>query len=661
MAGPIPHVYQDMLEGGFWKMVDDIQLAGAKLAEHKLRLRMPNAPQAEIERLAAEYANNLAGMVNPLYMNRVYRHARNLIWFAPSYWATFTRMLLSAFPGADRISGFLARYRGGQFVRFGAVPLKAVSESGRRELARMQRSWVITYLATGVVAADMLNVMLGGRHLWENDQGRMFDVNVDKFASWSQQLPVVGGLSPGGPKTLPSGEVQHTYISGVPFFRQAVDVMNAMGLGHDYGLAHQFNDQTWEQADAMHKGLMAAGALADGVRRAASTKIGGVPQALYGGAFGEELSARLGTGTQRQIKGPIGSWDALLSLVPGGLTAERFWSAERIAAAENRTQPPALNVGPVPIPQSLPSQLVQQFTGFPTMYHMGPEQPPIDDSKMQDWYKERNALHDTMQSASKQLFMGDMTPLGYARKRQQMLDRLVELDKVTFGQDTPAAALANARAGIAQQVGLDNLGLSDADWYARYQTYQQVWDATLQSASPQARAAWWEHEHSQWTDADYLMWEAQEMKKAIAAAVDGQGGRYIAAFENQIANLEALPLTTAERQRIEQSDPYYYTYRNIIKAMSRSSALGAFINAFTSPNSETYILEQGLTPAEQEQAALVAAGTASLITPQTAQQLAAGAKQLATSPAVTQAGGEATASPEFQQNVQGLAGQAEGA
>lgn len=647
LIGPLSHAYQDMLEGGFWKMVDDLQLAGFQLAEHKMRLALPpGTPEAEIGRLAGEYANNLAGMVNPLYMNKVYRHARNLIFFAPSYWATFMRMTLSL-PGADRMSGFLAKYRGGEFVRFGNVPMKAVSQMGRRELSRMQRSWTITYLATAVTAADMMNVMLGGRHLWENDQGRMFDINVDHFAAWSKNLPVVGGLSPGGPETLKSGEVRHTYFSAMPFFRQATDVMNTLGLGHDWGLAHQLTDSAWLQADGIHKAMMAAGALADGVRRQGANKLSGVPQAAYGGITGEELSSRLGQGVQRKIQGPLGTWGDLLALVPGGMSLQRFWSQE-IQAQERTGQPTGGFLGEVAkFAPSGASALMQQFTGFPSMYHMGPEQPPIDDSKMQGWYKERNSLHDALQNASKQLFMGDMSPLGYQRKRQQLLDRLIELDSMTFGSSSPAAPLAAARADIASGLGLDNLGLSDSDWYARYQQFQQIWDHTLQSASPTSRAAWWEAEHSQWTDADYLVWEAQEMKKSIAAAVDGQGGAYIAAYENQIAALQNLPMTTAERIKLEESDPYYYTYRQIIKGMAGTSALGAFVNAFTSPYSQTTILEQGLTPAEQEQAASLAPGSASLIKPETAAGLAADAKKIATSPEVGAAGGQATASPEF--------------
>jgi hypothetical protein len=654
LGGPVSHVYQDMLEGGFWKMVDDFQLAAFQLGEHKMRLSLPNEPEAEVSRLAAEYANNLAGMVNPLYMNKVYRQARNMIWFAPSYWATYARTLVSL-PFSDRMSNFLAKYKGGDFVRFGAVPLKAVSQTGRRELARMQRSWLLTYLATSVAGADMMNVMLGGRHIWENDPGHQFDINVDHFAEWSKNLPGVGGLSPGGPITMPGGAVRHTYISSVPFFRQGADVMDALGLGHDWGLAHNFGDATWQQANAIQKTLMLGGSLLDGVRQQASNKLSGIPQAAYGMVTGEDLSARLGQGVQRKIQGPAGNLEALLALVPGGLTLERYFGHEATLSAKYPVGSPeylaAQQEAAASAAQSIPAALIQQFTGFPSMYHVGPEQPPVDDSKMKSWYDQRNQLHDALSSASKQMFMGQVTPLGYERKRQQLLDRLIQLDSDTFGDSSAAAPLANARANLASQLGLDNLGLSDSEWYARYQNFQSGWDQILQTASPASRAAWWETEHSQWTDADYLVWEARELKNSVASAVDGQGGAHIRAYENQVASLQALPLTQAERTKIEQADPYYYAYRQIITAMSRSSALGAFINAFTSPYSETYIMPQGLTPDEQQQLQALAPGTASLITPETAAALAAQAKALAGQPDVATSGGEAAASPEFQKQM----------
>lgn len=658
LYGFFGHAYGDMLEGGFWKTVNDFQLAAFQLAEHRFRLKLPNADESEIGRLAAEYANNLGGMVNPLYMNRVYKYLRNFMWFAPSYWATFSRALLS-FPFSDRISGALAQFRGGDYVRLSNLPLKAVSQAGRREYSRAMRSWTLMYLATGVVAADMLNVMLGGRHIWENDPGHMFDINVDNFAQWSKPL---NPLSPGGPQTTPSGAVRHTYWSAIPFFRQTADVMNALGLGHDWGLAHEFSDTTWQQANGMQKGLMAAGALFDGIRREAANKTGGVPQAVYGAATGEELAARMGTGTQRQIKGPVGSLGALLNLVPGGMSLERFWSQEAglanrypvgspeyVAAQQQAAQSAA---------QSIPSALVQQFTGLPSMYHMGPEQPPVDDSKMQNWYNDRNQLHDALQNASKEVFMGQMSPLAYERKKQQVMDRMIQLDADTFGNTSPAAPLMKARQQLSQDLGLDNLGLSDSQWFARYTQFQNAWDQIVASASPESRSVWWQTEHSQWTDADYLAWEAKELKKSIAAAVDGQGGNYITAYENQISQLEALPLTTAERLKIEQADPYYYTYRQVIQAMSRSSALGAFISAFTSPYSETYIMPEGLSPDQQQQIAQLAPGTASLVTPETAKALAAQAKALAGSQEVTQAGGQASETPAFQQTVQELSSEA---
>lgn len=660
LTGPMSHAYQDMLEGGFWKMVDDFQLAAYQLGKHRLSLKLPNEPPAEVGRLAAEYANNLAGMVNPLYMNKVYRHARNLMWFAPSYWATFVRTLVSM-PGSDRLSNFLAAYRGGEFVRFGAVPLKAVSQAGRRELVRMQRSWVMTYLATGIVAADMMNVMLGGRHIWENDPGHMFDINVDNFASWSHKLPGVGGLSPGGPETLPSGEVRHTYIAAIPFFRQAADVMNALGMGHDWGLGHEFSDQTWQQAGALQKAQMMGGALLDGVRRESSNKLGGIPMAAYGAITGEELSARLGQGVQRQVKGPIGNMTALLNLVPGGLQLQRFFSQQEQLAAKYPVGSPqylaAQQQAAQGAAQAIPSALIQQFTGMPSMYHIGPEQAPVDDKTMTNWYQQRNQLYDGLQNASKEVFMGQMTPLDYERKRQQMMDRLIQLDADTFGASSPAAPLAKVRADLAQTYGLDNLGLSNAQWYTRYTQYQSAWDQILQSASPQSRAVWWQAEHSQWTDADYLAWEAKELKKSIASSIDGQGGQHIQAYENQISGLQALPLTTAERLQLEEGDPYYYTYRQVIKAMSRNTALGAFINAFTSPFSETYIMPSGLSADAQAQIHSMAPATSFIVTPEEAQRLAAQAKLLASSPEVTAAGGEAQNTPGFQATTQQLEGQ----
>src|SRR5262249_36426851 len=194
---------------------------------------------------------------------------------APSYWATYLHALQSMMPGAARLSHFLAQAGGGRFVRLSAVPLKAIDYRSRLELVRAQRSWMTTYLATGIVSMDLMNVMFSGHHLWENEQGRLMDIDVTN-------VPGIGGT-----QTARSGEVRRAYITTQPFFRQAVDLMNAVGLGHDWGFAHQFSDSNWQKADALHRGMMLAGGLVDGVRREAAAKTGVIPQAGYEAITGQ--------------------------------------------------------------------------------------------------------------------------------------------------------------------------------------------------------------------------------------------------------------------------------------------------------------------------------------------------------------------------------------
>lgn len=646
-AGAVWHAYETHIEDGFWKMVDDLQLAAYQYAKYHLRTadkrtlleklgRKDNTQiaETEINQLAAMYANDIGGMVNPVYMNKIYKHLRNLIWFAPSYWATFTRSLLSLMPGADRMSGFLANERkikllgkemnyGGGGVRFGAVPLKAISDAGRRESVRMHRSWMITYLATAVTAADLLNVTLGGRHLWENDEGHMFDVNVDRAASLIGQGPEQKGTA-----------TKHAYFSGMPLFRQAVDVANALGLGHDYGFGHQFGDEQWQQLDAAHKAMMLGGGLLQGIESQVASKTAAPLQAGYGLLSGETLSGRA-KGVQREIGGPIGRFSALASFIPGGSAME---------SALTQNQPPAQAAA------TWAGSLLQQYTGLPSVYHLGIEQPPVDDSKFQSWKDQRNSIHTNLTNASAQMFAGQIQPIQYERLRQQSVDKLLQLDTDTFGASTPVGALSRARKELSSANGLDRNDLTDSQWAERNDLFQMEWDQILQAASPEARAAWWEANTSQWTDADYLVWEAQQMRQALMGAIDGQGGQHIRAYQHQIGPLLDIP-STALRTQLEQGDPYYYTYRQVLKQMSQTSSLGAFINAFTSPYANMMVTPEGLTP-EQEQALADNVNTsATLIRPQTARALAAEAKLRAHSKAVDESGGKALADPGFASEV----------
>ena len=631
-VGTMWHAYEKHVEDGFWKMVDDFQLAAYTYSKNHLQVRNPEMGETEAKQLSALYANDLGGMVNPLYMNKAYKEMRNLIWFAPSYWATFTRSLLSVAPGADRLSSFLSKYHEGALTRFGAVPLKAVSDIGRREMVRMHRSWTMTYLATAFVSADFLNMMLGGRHLWENDQGHMFDINVDKAASLFGQGPQQKGTA-----------TKHAYFSGMPMFRQAMDVANALGLGHDYGFAHQFGDQNWQQLDAMHKAMMLGGGLLDGIKEQAASKTSAPAQAAWGLAMGETLSGRA-KGVQREIGGPLGRFSALASFIPGGSAAES-------AMTQNQSLPDAL--------KTYGGSLLQQYTGLPSIYHMGMEQLPVDDSVMKNWADQRAMIHQTLGNASKQMFNGEIQPIQYERLRQQSVDKMLQLDADTFGNSTPTGALSRTRLELEQANGLNRNDLTDSQWAERNDIFQMEWEQALQTASPEARAAWWEAETSQWTDADYLVWEAQQMRSALMGSIDGQGGAHIRAYQHQIGPLLDIP-STAMRKALEQGDPYYYTYRQVLKQMAATSSLGAFISAFVSPYANTLIEPQQLTPDQEAAMASVVDSSATLIRPATAEALAAEAKKRAHSAAVEQSGGKATADPGFSQEVGGMIQQAEG-
>jgi hypothetical protein len=622
-------------------MVDDFQLAAYQYSKAHLKLRNPEMADDEIATLSGLYANDLGGMVNPIYMNRLYKHARNLVWFAPSYWATFTRSLLSLAPGADRMSGFLAKYRGGDFTRFGAVPLKAVSDIGRREMVRMHRSWMLTYLMTAVASADLLNVLLGGRHLWENDEGHMFDVNVDKAAEVVGSTGVGKALGITGPVQKGTA-TKHAYFSGMPFFRQAMDVGNALGLGHDYGFGHQFGDANWQQMDAAHKAMMLAGGLLQGAKEQAATKTAAPIQAAWGIAQGETLSGRA-KGVQRKIGGPLGRFSALASFIPGGSAAE---------SAMTQNQPPLQAL------QTWGGSILQQYTGLPSIYHLGLEQPPIDDDKFQAWVGQRNTLHGNLNNASKQMFAGQIQPIQYERLRQQSVTSLLQLDADTFGNSTPVGALSRTRLELEEANGLKRTDLTDSQWAERNDIFQMEWDQALQSASPEVRAVWWEAETSQWTDADYLVWEAQQMRQQLMASIDGQGGQHIRAYQHQIGPLLDIP-SAALRKALEQGDPYYYTYRRALKQMATTSSLGAFINAFVSPYSNTLIEPESMTPEQEAELASVSDASATLIRPGTAQALAAEAKKRAHSKAVAESGGKAAADPGFATETAGMISQAE--
>lgn len=628
--------HRDTAERGLWSAVDHLQLAGYVYS--KQRFLDKGIKEFEARQLAATYANNLGGMVNPLYMSRLWRQLKGMVFFAPSYWSTFLHALQTVVPGNARLSHAMSNVAGGRLVGLTSTPLRTMDLRARIELSRAQRDWMVTYLAATAVSMDMLNVMLSGHHLWDNEQGHEWNIDVTNLPGF------------GGTQTSPSGEVKRAYITANPFFRQGVDIGNAIGLGHDWGLGHVFGDKTWQQQDVWQKMAMAGGALLDGVRKTASTKLGAVPQAAGNLLTGQDVTSFLGTGTQVKVDRP----QALLGLLPNGYQLERLYKTYQQAYQQYspgtqeykqaQQQWQQLTQG-----QNLLPTGIWNLLGLPSVYHMGIERPPIDDSKFENWITQRDASHKRLSDASKQVFTGQLSPLEYARLKQQEQVRVNQLNLDTWGNSSPGASLSASYQSLATQFGLDSPGLSTQDWFERYDAFLPAWNQLLQSAAPATRAAWWEHSTMQWTDADYLEWEARQLRDSLAASIDHQGGSYIRKYQNWLFRMKPT-MTVSEYQQAQQADPYYLAYTTLLKEMGKTSALGAFVSAFSSPYSTTYIPPAGLTSAQAQE---LSAHTGQVVVrPEMAQQLATQAKQIAQEPQVAQAGGQPEASPEFQQQEQ---------
>lgn len=618
--------HSEHLERGLWNSVDNTQLAA--YVYMKARMAARGIPEVDARRASAQYANMLGGMVNPLYMGKMWRHLKGLVWFAPSYWATFLHSLESMMPGAARLSHFMAEAGGGRFVRLSAVPLKALDYRARIELVRAQRSWMLTYLSTAAVSMDLLNVMFSGHHLWDNAQGHQFDIDVTNLTGTSQE-------------TAQSPEPKPAYLTTMPFFRQAVDVANAIGLGQDYGFAHNFSDATWQQQDVYHKTTMALGALADGVRKAAASKVGAAPQLGYELATGQSFYGNVGEGVNQ----PVERWEDLLNLVPSGYQVQRIIRQYQLDQAQTTGQAPGAST----FWQDATIGMLSSLAGVPSIYHMGVEAPPIDDTKYQNWVTQRTSIHDQMNSYSNQVFSGGMAPSEYARHKNDLEQRLAQLDTDTWGDSSPGASLSASYVQLQKQFGLDNQALGDQQWFELYDAFLPAWNQLLQSADPSSRAAWWEHHTQQWTDADYLEWEASQLKDALAGSIDGQGGAYIRAVQNQLYQLKPY-MSSADFSALENSDPAYSAYRAMLQNIGLTSPLGAFVSAFSSPFSTTTVLPTGMTPGQAQEVASSTGGYA--VRAEEAQALAQQARQVAGEPQVQQAGGDAAASPELEQAVQ---------
>ena len=137
IAGYVPHLHAQLAEGWFWKTVDDIGTAAYLVQKHRI-MRKPWASDRVAGMLAAEHANNVAGMINPLYMDKLWKYGRQMAMFAPSWWTSFARLAGQAVPGSARMSAWLSKHP--RLSTLDPVKMHSLDIAQRKELVRMGRS-----------------------------------------------------------------------------------------------------------------------------------------------------------------------------------------------------------------------------------------------------------------------------------------------------------------------------------------------------------------------------------------------------------------------------------------------------------------------------------------------------------------------------------------
>ena len=650
------HPYEQVVEKGFWKMVDDLGLT-AFMAEENRLTRMGIHPDIAAM-AAAEYGNNIAGMVNPLYMNKQWSFMRNLTSFAPSYWGSFMRSVESAVlaplggitgEAADRLGinfGItrLAYHYMSKTPGISPVRLRTLDYRTWRELVRAQSSWTHSYMAAMFTLADGLNMIGSGHHMWQNDQGRYFDIDVSNFQD---------------PGVTPSGETKKAYISGVPMFKQATDVANALGLGHDYGLGHLLNQQNFEQANATQKALEGAGSLWEGVRRVAAGKTSTAVQASIIAGLGLDPTQLLATG--RKVNVP--AWEALTSFVPTGYTARRIANDWQKAQSTNPDDPLAGFNWQDEL-QAEKDSFITQTTGAPQMFYMGPENTTnLDDQQIKQYQDARNKISAQAQAASAQAEAGTISPLDWFQKHENLINQSLGVDTATFGQNTPVGALAKKRMELQNNLALDDPKLTPDEYFNRLDLFETQWDQVLNAASPEIRALWWDHTTKQWTNMDYLYWYTRQIKKQLQAVIDHQGGGLVrqqeAAMYQKYGDILRIPgLNANDRQAIYDQYPMYANYAQLLKDMGQTP-MGAMISAFTSPTSHTVVMRRGLPQNVFDLMQQLSPSTDVYVSQQALAGQEKQAQEAAGSPVTAELGGNIQQSPEFQQAVLGAAREAE--
>lgn len=589
-VGAIPHLHAQLAEGWFWKTIDDVGTAAYLVQKHRIMAK-PWASERTAGMLAAEYANNVIGMVNPLYMGKLWKTGRQMLMFAPNWWTSFARMSGQAVPGSARISHFLAKHP--SLSAIDPVKFHSLDIRQRKELVRMNRSYFLTYMAAGMAVHDMMNVILSGHHSWDNGKGHTWDLQTD-----------LSNPPQGDPET---GPVKHAYMSGDLFFAQMADLMNGIGLGHDWGFLNQMQGQGWRQADARQKVGIVGGALGMGLQRQYASKTGMPIQEAVGLGLGVDPYTLLRTGQTK----PIPRTEALAGLLPAGTQAQIAIDDQRrletrlaiTGDPQSQAQLQQLQSGgelPGGVPIApLRGALKNQFLGLPSLYYTGDEAPagyaPLTDSQMQGYLTQKTQIQNQKKNLSTALFDGATSPYDWVKQNEMLTAKHTQLLADTFGSSSSQGKLWQAYDALNKKYNLDDPNLSQDQFYAVLDARNNEWNAELSAMSPNAQAVWWDAHTSMWTDADYLYYLSQQTKDAIAGAIDGQNGTHIRAMQNQLS-AQGLPLSTTAQDNLRKQDPYLWTYYQVLGQMGKNTLLGSIMSAFSNPFASFRVIPDQAAP-----------------------------------------------------------------
>jgi F0F1-type ATP synthase membrane subunit b/b' len=618
--GPLSHAHAELAERWFWKTVDDIGTAAYVVQKQKLMSKRSWMSERMAGMLAAEHANNVAGMVNPLYMSKLWRWGRQMLFFAPTWWTTFARMAGQAIPGSARISHLLNK--SGALGVVDPVKFHSLDLRQRKELVRVTRGYFMSYMSAAMLTHDMMNYLFSGHHVWDNQKGHEWDVEMDHAYA---------------PKLDPSsGQTKHVHVKGMFYFSQMADMLNAIGLGHDWGFLHQMHSGGFQQADDWHKAAVIGSSLADGFRQQAAGKASTAVNLGIGMGLGIDPYSLMRSNQVNEIP----RWEMLAGMLPGGFQAQRVIDQQRRAAmkaaieADPNAPPPDVSMVGLDARSlgAMASAAGDQFIGMPSLAYTGDEPANgyhfLSEQESTKYLQSRGQILQRKQSLSGALLNGDMTPADWVQQNEMQTQRYLQLLSDTYGNqaDNSANSLFTERKNLYTKYSLDNPSLSQGQRAVNTEAFDAEWQGMLNNASPQVKAQWWDAHTAMWTDADYLYWMTGQIKQAIQSHIDGEGGNLIRQSAAKL-NYGGLPVDTTKLDQMRQNDPYLWIYHQVMSQLGKFSLLGALAGSYYNPypNFAIFPDDQAAQIQQMEQAGLLKGG-AVLARASTMHELAAAAR-----------------------------------